>query len=70
MALLDLTTDEHTETHAWSETLRLADRFGLTIYDAVYLELAQRRALPLATFDGDLGAAALVMDLGVLGVKG
>jgi predicted nucleic acid-binding protein len=38
--------------------LRLCDRFGLTPYDAAYLELAQHRQLPLATLDGELIRAA------------
>jgi predicted nucleic acid-binding protein len=58
LALLDITTDQHTDSRAWGETLSLADRFRLTLYDAAYLELAQRRALPLATLDQDLRAAA------------
>jgi predicted nucleic acid-binding protein len=36
----------------------LALRWRLTVYDAAYLELAQRRRLPLATVDRDLVAAA------------
>lgn len=55
---LDITTDEETHIHAWAATVRLADLHGLTIYDAVYLELAQRRRLPLATLDKALAAAA------------
>jgi len=43
---------------AWSATVKLADLHGLTIYDAAYLELAQRRRLPLATLDAALAAAA------------
>lgn len=35
-----------------------AVRYGLTIYDASYLELAQRRKLPLATLDDKLRTAA------------
>ncbi len=38
--------------------LALAKRYGLTIYDAAYLELAIRKGLPLATGDGDLLKAA------------
>lgn len=37
---------------------RGAERHGLTIYDAAYLELAQRERLPLATLDRRLTAAA------------
>ena len=40
------------------QTLALARRHGLTIYDAVYLELAQRENIPLATLDGKLANAA------------
>ena len=40
--------------HAWTATARLAERYRLTLYDAAYLELAQRRKLPLATLAQDL----------------
>src|SRR5215831_9743940 len=59
LAMLEITTDNQTDTHAWAETLQLADRFRLTLYDAAYLELAHRRGVPLATLDEDLSAAAL-----------
>ena len=36
----------------------LAVAHGLTLYDAIYLELALRRALPLATLDEELQRAA------------
>ena len=38
--------------------LTLARRHRLTVYDAAYLELAVREALPLATLDTQLAAAA------------
>ena len=69
LPLLDITSDAHTDTRAWAETLVLADRYRLTVYDAAYLELAQRRALPLATLDEDLGAAASTLGLRVLGAS-
>jgi predicted nucleic acid-binding protein len=54
---LDLRIDAGSrETVARSVALAL--RFGLTVYDATYLELAQRRALPLATLDRELRRAA------------
>jgi predicted nucleic acid-binding protein len=52
---------------AWSDTLELSDRFRLTLYDACYLELAQRRNLPLATLDGDLRAAGDALGIEMLG---
>lgn len=41
-----------------SRLLPLARAHGLTVYDALYLELAERRGLPLASLDDDLCAAA------------
>ena len=38
--------------------LRLARAHRLSVYDAAYLELAQREGLPLATLDADLQKAA------------
>lgn len=38
--------------------LDFARAHRLTVYDAMYLEAAIRRALPLATLDGDLRRAA------------
>lgn len=39
--------------------LNLAERHGLTAYDAVYLALAIERQLPFATLDKQLAAAAI-----------
>ena len=65
---LPIETDPETFVHAWTSTLALADRFNLTVYDACYLELAQRRALPLATLDKDLRKAAEALDIPLLGI--
>jgi len=46
--------------------LALSEKHGLTAYDAVYLELAQRHNLPLATLDADLRKAAQTEGLAVL----
>lgn len=47
--------------------LTLARRHRLTVYDAAYLELAQREGLPLATLDTALRAAAAVSGVTLLG---
>ena len=60
--------DPETDTHAWTMTLRLADRFDLTLYDAAYLELALRRSAPLATLDEALRSAGS-LEVPLLGVK-
>ena len=41
-----------------STVLRLAEKHGLTAYDAAYLELAMRLSLPLASLDKPLLKAA------------
>ena len=68
--LLPITLDAETDTYAWTTTLRLAERFALTVYDAAYLELAQRRSLPLATLDVPLRVAAGALGLSLLGTTG
>lgn len=49
---------EPAESLTLRRTRAVAREHGLTAYDAWYLELAVRLALPLATFDGALEAAA------------
>jgi predicted nucleic acid-binding protein len=48
------------------EILRLARELGLTSYDALYVDLARREALPLATLDKGLRAAAAKAGVGLL----
>ena len=50
--------DPSTLQAALAKALPLADRHGLTVYDAMYLELATRRGLPLATLDRQLAEAS------------
>ena len=66
LARLPIDIDSDTVAHAWNATLKLADAHGLTVYDAAYLELAQRRRLPLATLDTALIRAANAAGLQVL----
>ncbi len=47
--------------------LRLARTHRLSVYDAAYLELAQREGLPLATLDADLRKAAAGEGVALLG---
>jgi len=68
LSRLAISVDTATDEFAWTTTLALSDRFGLTMYDACYLELAHRRALPLATLDNDLRRAAKTLDIPLLGI--
>lgn len=55
---------------ALGRILPLARAHRLTVYDAIYLELAERRGLPLATLDEDLATAARSVGVEVLGKEG
>ena len=64
---LDILSDDETGIRAWNDTIGLADRYKLTVYDAAYLELAVRSSLPLATLDNDLRKAARSAQVPLLG---
>jgi len=66
---MPIVVDPDTDAYAWTTTLRLAERFALTVYDSTYLELAQRRSLPVATLDTALRAAATTLGITVLGLE-
>jgi len=58
VSALSFEEDDETAEQIPVRTLALARRHGLTVYDAAYLELAQRRGATLATFDAQLMKAA------------
>jgi predicted nucleic acid-binding protein len=64
---LPIIVDLETDHHLWSRTLELADRHQLTVYDAIYLELALRLKFPLATLDDALRNAAQQEGVPLLG---
>ena len=49
-----------------SAVLSLARTHGLSVYDAAYLELALREAIPIATLDAQLTTAALAERSGLI----
>lgn len=51
---LPIVEDSEGIDEIWLATVALADLYALTVYDAAYLELAQRRRVPLATLDDAL----------------
>jgi predicted nucleic acid-binding protein len=57
LQMLPIEVDEEATIRAFHEILEIARSERLTAYDAAYLELARRRALPLATKDRDLAKA-------------
>ena len=54
IGVLPITIDSETGERVFTATLPLADHYRLSVYDAVYLELALRKRLPLATLDQKL----------------
>lgn len=64
---LPITIDGAATIRAWTVTFALAERHGLTLYDAAYLELAVRLDGALASLDGDLITAARQERLTVIG---
>ena len=50
----------------WGDTLQVAAKTNLTIYDASYLETAKRNLLPLATFDKAMIKAAKSLKIPLL----
>jgi predicted nucleic acid-binding protein len=66
LGLLPITVDRAGDDMIWSTMLSLADRFGLTVYDAAYLEVAHRRGMPLATSDRALQRAAQALAVGII----
>jgi predicted nucleic acid-binding protein len=60
LLLLDLRIEPMDSLTGGPILLDLARQYGLTAYDAAYLDLAQRKKLRLATLDGALRAAAIV----------
>jgi predicted nucleic acid-binding protein len=67
LSALPISIDDNIRKHTWGKTLELADKHRLTLYDATYLELALRLAMPLATLDDDLRAAGQLEGVVLLG---
>jgi predicted nucleic acid-binding protein len=57
LSAFDIEVDDETISAAWTKTLGLGETYGLSAYDAAYLELALRRGLPLASLDRELRRA-------------
>jgi len=65
---LDIDIDSDAPARAFAHLLPLCRTHQLTSYDAMYLELAVRRGLPLATLDADLRKAAKALGVALLGL--
>jgi len=63
---LDIEIDTHGPDRVFNRVHAVATTYRLTGYDAVYLELALRRNLPLATLDAELARACVAAGGSVL----
>jgi predicted nucleic acid-binding protein len=66
LARLRIRVDREPEEDA---VLRLARAHRLSVYDASYLELAIREAIPMATLDSQLAAAATAEGIELIGAR-
>ena len=67
LSKLGIERDDEAPDRAFTYLLPLCRAHRLTSYDAIYLELALRRRLPLATLDDDLRKAAKKLGVDLLG---
>ncbi|HEX9155232.1 MAG TPA: type II toxin-antitoxin system VapC family toxin [Nitrospira sp.] len=67
LSRLGIERDDEAPDRAFTHLLVLCRRHRLTSYDAIYLDLAIRRSLPLATLDDDLRKTAKKLGIGLLG---
>ena len=63
---LPIEIDPVTTSRVWGVSLDLAQTHRISVYDAMYLELAVRLQLPLASLDRALLAAARAVDIEAL----
>src|ERR1700739_4192046 len=67
LSKLGIERDEEAPDRAFTYLLVFCRRHRLTSYDAIYLELAIRRSLPLATLGDDLRKTARKLGVDLLG---
>jgi len=67
LSKLGIERDAEAPERAFTQLLVLCRTHRLTSYDAIYLELAIRRSLPLATLDDDLRKTAKKLGVALLG---
>jgi predicted nucleic acid-binding protein len=67
LSKLGIERDAEAPERAFTQLLALCRTHRLTSYDAIYLDLAMRRSLPLATLDDDLRKAAKKVGVALLG---
>ena len=67
LSKLGVERDDNAPDRVFTHLLTLCRTHRLTSYDAIYLDLAIRRGLPLATLDDDLRRTAKKVGVSLLG---
>ena len=67
LSKLGIERDDEAPDRGFTHLFPLCRTHRLTSYDAIYLDLAIRRSLPLATLDDDLRKTAKKLGVGLLG---
>jgi predicted nucleic acid-binding protein len=67
LEFLPILIDTATKDLVRERVFPVAEQYGLTIYDAAYLELAMRESTPLMTLDNDLRRAARASGVPLVG---
>jgi predicted nucleic acid-binding protein len=67
LSKLGIERDDEAPVRAFTHLLALCRTHRLTSYDAIYLDLAVRSSLPLATLDQDLRKTAKQLGVALLG---
>jgi predicted nucleic acid-binding protein len=67
LSKIGIEQDGEAPDRAFTHLLPLCRTHRLTSYEAIYLDLAIRRSLPLATLDDDLRKTAKKLGVGLLG---
>jgi predicted nucleic acid-binding protein len=67
LEFLPIRVEATTKNRVRAGVFAVAEQFGLTVYDAAYLELAVRESAPLITLDNDLRKAAAASGVALVG---
>jgi predicted nucleic acid-binding protein len=67
LEFLPIRVEATTKNQVRAEVFPLAQQYGLTVYDAAYLELAIREGISLTTLDFDLRKAATAAGVPLVG---
>ena len=65
LEMLPIEIDPVAMSRVWDAVLELANKHGLCVYDAIYLELAVRMRIPLATLDRAFATAGQAVGIDV-----